>query len=64
MTGVQKIYHPDPANHSTYRHLYTLYRQLHDGFGVKQWTGGMQNVMKDLLNLRDEVRRTRNARKT
>jgi L-ribulokinase len=63
MTGVQKVYNPDPARHNIYKRLYALYRQLHDGFGVQKWMGGMHNVMKDLLNLRDEVRKDLNARK-
>jgi len=37
--------------------LYALYRQLHDGFGTKGWNGNMYNVMKELLDLRDSVRR-------
>jgi len=58
MTGISKEYTPAPANHDIYKKLYALYRQMHDGFGLKHWTGGMYNVMKDLLTLRDEVRRT------
>lgn len=59
MTGISKEYTPNPANHAVYKKLYALYRQVHDGFGLKHWTGGMYNVMKDLLTLRDEVRRTK-----
>ena len=57
MTGISKSYIPIPENHSTYKKLYLLYKQLHDGFGTKIWNGSMLNVMKDLLNIRDEVRR-------
>jgi L-ribulokinase len=56
MTGTRATYLPDPERHAVYSHLYSLYRQLHDAFGTKEWTGGMHNVMKDLLELRDEVR--------
>jgi L-ribulokinase len=58
MTGTGKVYVPREQNHETYKKLYTLYRQLHDGFGMKQWNGGMANVMKDLLAIRDDVLRT------
>jgi L-ribulokinase len=57
MTGTGKQYLPIKDRHETYKKLYTLYRQLHDGFGTKQWNGNMFNVMKELLLLRDEVRR-------
>lgn len=50
---------PDPERHEIYRRLYALYRQLHDSFGTRQWSGGMFNVMKDLLDIRDSVRRAR-----
>ncbi len=57
MTGIGKVYMPIIENHEVYKKMYVLYRQLHDGFGMKQWSGGMYNVMKDLLELRDQVRR-------
>jgi L-ribulokinase len=56
MTGVSKTYVPDPGRHAVYARLYALYRQVHDAFGTQDWRGGMGNVMKDLLQLRDEVR--------
>jgi L-ribulokinase len=59
MTGISTEYKPIPENHKVYKKLYALYRQLHDGFGTKAWSGGMHNVMKDLLALRDEVRNKR-----
>jgi L-ribulokinase len=59
MTGSGKIYNPIRENHEIYKRLYALYMQLHDGFGTKQWNGNMFNVMKELLQLRDEVRRMR-----
>ena len=31
--------------------------QLHDGFGTKHGSGNMYNVMKDLLEIRDNVRK-------
>jgi L-ribulokinase len=59
MTGSGKIYNPIRENHEIYKRLYALYMQLHDGFGTKQWNGNMFNVMKELLQLRDEVRITK-----
>lgn len=58
MTGIGKVYLPQEENHEAYATLYRLYRQLHDGFGTRQWSGTMFNVMKDLLELRDRVRKT------
>jgi L-ribulokinase len=59
MTGTGKEYLPIEENHKTYKRLYTLYRQLYDGFGTAKWNGAMYNVMKDLLIIKDEVRRGR-----
>jgi L-ribulokinase len=59
MTGISKTYQPVVENQYIYKKLYLLYRQLHDGFGTKKWTGNMYNVMKELLTIRDEVRRNK-----
>jgi L-ribulokinase len=56
MVGTGREYLPIEENHRIYRRLYSLYRQLHDAFGTKQWSGQMYNMMKELLNIRDEVR--------
>ncbi len=58
MAGLKpESYEPDPEAQQVYERLFKLYRQLHDGFGTRQGSGGsMHNVMKDLLALRDEVR--------
>ncbi|MCX6564742.1 MAG: ribulokinase [Candidatus Aminicenantes bacterium] len=54
MCGVKpRTFKPDPGNHKVYLELYKLYRQLHDAFGTKDWSGSMYNVMKDLLAIRD-----------
>jgi L-ribulokinase len=57
MTGTNKVYEPIAKNHEVYKKLYVLYRQLYDGFGTSEWSGSMYNVMKDLLSLRDQVRK-------
>ena len=50
-----KTYKPDPRNQKVYQKLYTLYSQLHDGFGLDGVSGCMANVMKDLLNIKDSI---------
>jgi L-ribulokinase len=57
MTGLGRKFLPQERNHAVYRKLYALYRQVHDGFGSEPWQGKMFNVMKDLLAIRDEVRK-------
>jgi len=57
MTGIGKVYQPIPENHAVYKILYSLYKQLHNGFGTKQWSGEMANVMKELLIIRDSVQK-------
>ncbi len=56
MTGVDKVYHPIQENVEVYKKLYTLYVQLHDSFGTKEWNGNLFNVMKDLLKIKNETR--------
>jgi len=58
MTGTNKVYEPIPENHEVYKKLYKLYRQLHDGFGIKDQKTPMYNVMKELLDIRDTIRRS------
>ncbi len=58
MVGIGKEYQPVETNHKIYKQLYALYRQLHDAYGTQQWSGGMFNLMKELLDIRDEVRRS------
>jgi L-ribulokinase len=57
MVGIGKEYLPMPGNHRTYKRLYSLYRQMHDAYGTQQWSGRMFNIMKELLDIRDEIRR-------
>jgi len=56
ITGISKIYEPNEGSNKVYKKLYKIYKQLHDGFGTKSWNGNMFNVMKELLDIRDEVR--------
>jgi len=58
MTGLKpKIYKPDPKAHAVYRELYPLYRTLHDAFGTKDWSGNLFGVMKQLIDIRNRVRK-------
>jgi len=54
MSGVKKkAFKPDRENHRIYVELYRLYRELHDAFGTREWTGNLFPVMKELLAIRD-----------
>jgi len=58
MSGLKaKVYHPNKQANAVYRELYALYRQLHDAFGTEQWEGRLYNVMKDLIAIRNRVRK-------
>ncbi len=48
----EKVYHPIPENVAVYRELYALYRDVHDAFGVSDWSGKLSHVMKQLLDIR------------
>ena len=51
-----RVFQPDPESRRVYDRLYTLYRRLHDAFGIKGSQGDLFDVMKELLQIRDEVR--------
>jgi len=58
MTGLKpRVFKPNPKAHAVYQQLYALYRQLHDAFGVAEWTGNLSQVMKQLIALRSAARR-------
>jgi L-ribulokinase len=58
MTGLKsRVFQTKPAAHDVYRELFALYRQLHDAFGTSQPTGSLFNVMKQLLEIRNRVRK-------
>ncbi len=58
MTGVKRtVYRPRKAAAGTYAELYRLYRMLHDAFGTADYKGKLYNVMKDLIAIRDRVRK-------
>jgi len=58
MTGVKrKVYRPRKAAAAAYAKLYELYRILHDAFGAPGYKGKLHGVMKDLIAIRDRVRK-------
>jgi L-ribulokinase len=57
MCGIKDVtYKPIAEHHRIYRQLYALYKQLHDAFGARDWSGKLANVMKDLLSIKDSVK--------
>lgn len=58
MTGLKpRVFKPNPEANATYQQLYPLYRKLHDAFGTREWSGSLYDVMKDLIDVRNRVRR-------
>jgi L-ribulokinase len=58
MTGLKPtVFKPDAKAHAVYKDLFKLYRQTHDAFGVKDSSGTLHNVMKDLLAIRAKARK-------
>jgi L-ribulokinase len=58
MTGLKpRVFKPDPARHAVYKELYALYHQLHDAFGTESGSGKLYHVMKQLIQVRDRVRK-------
>jgi L-ribulokinase len=57
MTGVKPtVYKPNKKAANIYAELYSLYRQLHDAFGLPNSRVALDRVMKDLIALRHRVR--------
>ena len=52
----EHIYQPIPENQAVYEELYALYRTLHDAFGTAEWSGQLDQVMKDLIAIRQRQR--------
>jgi L-ribulokinase len=56
MCGVKETtFTPGADRRNVYQRLYGLYRQLHDGFGLKDQSMAMGNVMKELLDIKEEA---------
>jgi L-ribulokinase len=57
MTGVKaKRFAPKAEAHEIYNRLYAMYRRLHDTFGTREHSENLFGVMKELLDMRDDVR--------
>ncbi len=58
MTGtMKKKFLPNPKNVAIYERLYRQYRRLHDIHGTSAHSENLHDLMKELLTVRDEVRR-------
>ncbi|MCA9234153.1 MAG: ribulokinase [Planctomycetales bacterium] len=58
MTGLKATeYQPDPASAATYARLYRQYKTLHDAFGGVSNGQGVGAVMKELIAIREAVRK-------
>ncbi len=58
MTGVKPtVYRPRKAAATVYAELYSLYRALHDAFGTADRNADVSQVMKQLISIRDRVRK-------
>jgi len=58
MTGLKaRVFQPNAAAHAVYKELYSLYRKLHDAFGTQRATAGLYDVMKQLIELRNQARK-------
>lgn len=58
MTGVKDVvYKPNKKAVVVYAQLYKLYRELHDAFGIKDHRENLHHVMKQLIAIRDVVRK-------
>jgi len=56
MCGIRETtFKPIPENQKVYQELYSLYKQLHDAFGLESYSGKMANIMKDLLSIKDRA---------
>ncbi|MEM7392590.1 MAG: ribulokinase [Verrucomicrobiota bacterium] len=51
-----EVYEPIPENHEVYKKLFALYSDLHDSFGTETWSGKLNHVMKDLIDIRQAQR--------
>ena len=52
----ETVYTPDPQNRRVYAEIYQLYKTLHDAFGTAEWSGKLDHVMKQLLEIRERQR--------
>jgi len=59
MTGTKpRVFEPKAEAVKTYRQLYEIYQMLHDAFGTRQWQSSLYEVMKQLIRIREQSRRS------
>jgi L-ribulokinase len=58
LTGIKETYEPASEKNNVYKEIFRLYSQLHDAFGTDSWSGILNNVMKDLIALRERQRKS------
>jgi len=51
---LNRIYLPNSENAMIYNKIYTIYKKLHDAFGIKGTKIEMYSVMKDLIAIKNE----------
>jgi L-ribulokinase len=57
MTAIQpRVFKPNPSAHQVYHRLFELYGRLHDAFGVSTWQGNLHDIMKQLMDIRNQAR--------
>jgi L-ribulokinase len=57
MTGTRPgYYRPKKAAVEVYKQLYSRYRMLHDAFGTSKFAGQLNQIMKDLIAMRQKAR--------
>jgi L-ribulokinase len=58
MTGLKpQVFKPNPKAHAVYRELFTLYKELHDAFGIAGTRADLSQVMKRLIEIRAQARK-------
>jgi len=50
---LEKVYLPNSENVATYNKIYTIYKKLHDAFGIEGTKIEMYSVMKDLIEIKN-----------
>jgi L-ribulokinase len=65
MTSLKAIsYAPDPRNQEIYEQLYALYHELQEAFGGRQNQSDLGHVMKDLIRIKQDQKRSAPSQKT
>ncbi|MEM9280301.1 MAG: ribulokinase [Verrucomicrobiota bacterium] len=52
-----RIFEPNPENQQIYADLYRLYSDLYHAFGTSSWSGKLDHVMKQVIDIRDRQRK-------